>query len=115
MVDTTKALDHVKSFAVRKALHVQPSLVVETDRVDDQRIAIPVADRISHPGWTKILRVLPAIGVDLSNEMVVLEQHQNSSARLNDLEWKGNEQNPRNAGRITAQIRIGSGVIFTVF
>ena len=85
------------------------------DDLNDERIALPVANRISHPRWIKIFGVLPAIGIDLSNEMVVLEQHQNPSARLNDLERKGNEQNPRNAGRITTQVRIGSSVIFMVF
>ena len=36
-------------FGRREAAHVEPSLAVLADGLDDERVAFPAADRISHP------------------------------------------------------------------
>src|SRR5207253_2434134 len=42
-----------------------PALVVVTDGIDDERIAIPLADRMSDPARIRILRMRAAIHEDL--------------------------------------------------
>src|SRR5882672_7627719 len=43
-------LDGVKLFAMRRSLAIEPELVVEADRVDDERVLVlPPPDRMAEP------------------------------------------------------------------
>ena len=53
-------------FAVRVADEIEPELVVESDRIHDQRVAFEVPDRMAVPGWIEIVRMLVHIQKDLT-------------------------------------------------
>src|SRR5262249_57787221 len=55
------AFDHVQLIAVRNALAIEPGLVIESNRVDDKNVAVPMGDRITHPERLKILRRTRAV------------------------------------------------------
>src|SRR5215510_1783445 len=54
----------MKPIRVRQSISAHPELLIESDRVHDQRVTFPVADRISVIAWKKILRVVFPIHVD---------------------------------------------------
>src|SRR5579884_2027736 len=71
------ALDRVQLLAVRVAPEIEPELVVEADRVDDQRVALVPADRVAVPRGIEIRGVLPAVHEDLPVAVdVPLEQEE---------------------------------------
>src|SRR5439155_1391708 len=66
------SLDRVELFAVRRAFAVEPELVVEANRVDDERVLVfPAADRMTEPGWIELRRMLPAVHEDLTEAVDV--------------------------------------------
>src|SRR5579859_2040440 len=98
-------LNDVHVFAMEIAGDVEPTGVVETDRVDDQRISLPMADRLALPGAVQIIErsMRPAIGhyhpvsiaPALSRGTDVKKNHQLGC--LNDLRgWS----HARHAGRL---------------
>src|SRR5438046_2342863 len=83
-------------FTVRHALAVQPRLVVEANRVHDERVAVPLRNRISHPKRLEILRMAASIQKQLAIAMnVSLIQNHDELWSLN--EFLGKWRNPRNA------------------
>src|ERR1700688_5271242 len=89
---------------VRMAIIVEPGLVVKTHRVHDERIPLPLANRVSHPGGIQILGMLSPIGVDIAHIMVILEEHQYSAGDIRNLHrLASNEIDPRNARWKTLQ------------
>src|SRR5689334_19161062 len=61
------ALDGVKLFAVRRPFAVEPELVVEADRVDDERVLpFPMTDRMAEPRCVEFRRMLTAVHEDLA-------------------------------------------------
>jgi hypothetical protein len=46
---TSVALDHMQPFGVRVAHEVEPRPVVESDGVDDERVAFPMPDGVTVP------------------------------------------------------------------
>src|SRR5579872_3081365 len=92
---------------MRMAVIVEPSLVVKTHRVHDERISLPPAYRVAHPGGIQILGMLSPVGVDIANIMVVLEEHQYTARDIRNLHrLASNEIDPRNAGWKALQDRI---------
>jgi hypothetical protein len=85
-VDLLKALDQMQLIAVLMAGGIEPSAIVQADRIDDQRVAIPVADGISEPGGVQIFGMAAAIGVDDSEGALILEEDSHHRRRLHDLE-----------------------------
>ena len=62
-VTSGEPFDDAQCFGVRVTECIEPAAVVEAARLDDQRVALPPADRITEPG--RLLDdVLPAIEVD---------------------------------------------------
>jgi hypothetical protein len=59
-VNQVVALDQVKLFGVRRAESVYECPVIESDRVDDERIAFVVADGFAVPGCLDVRRMLSA-------------------------------------------------------
>ena len=64
-VEPRPALDRVQSLGVRRAIVIEPELVVEADRVDHQRVLLERTDRVAEPGRVELGRVLAAIHEDL--------------------------------------------------
>ena len=49
-VGTREAFDKVQLFGVRLSAYIDPCAFVKTHGVDDQCIAVPSANRMTHPG-----------------------------------------------------------------
>jgi hypothetical protein len=64
---------------------VQPGLIVESRRIDDQRIAVPSADRVAAPRGLRINGKRAAVRVDLPVRVVHFIQHRDDARRLQDL------------------------------
>jgi hypothetical protein len=64
-------LDDVQLLGMRCTASIEPELVVEADGVDDERIAVPPADRMSEPRRNRCRRVLSAIHIDDTMRAIV--------------------------------------------
>src|SRR5262249_7487742 len=61
-----ESLDDVERFGCRLALLIQPELSIETLRVHNERVALPLASRISQPAGGRIFRDFPSIEKNLT-------------------------------------------------
>src|SRR5690349_15930168 len=64
---------------------VEPALVVEAERVDDEDVALPFAKRIAHPGGRTLGRVIAPVGEDLAEVGEALEQDHHQPGCLHNL------------------------------
>lgn len=106
VVQAMKTLDHVKRVGMRLAAVTKPRLIVEPCSVDDQRVSLPMANGVAHPGGFRILDVAAAIREDLTNDMAVLEKHEHAPRSVNNLERVEEQIDPRHAGREALKIGI---------
>src|SRR5258707_1075502 len=84
---------------MREARAVEPCLVIESNRVDHQRVSFPPADRVAHPRGIQIFGVLVgAGGINLPHKVIELEEFDYTAWRLNDLERKGMHVDSRHTG-----------------
>src|SRR5215471_106909 len=97
--------DHVQFFAVRHALSIQPGLVVEPDRIDDKRIALPPGDGISHPQRLEIFRMSAAVEKELP-VAVNITFIENDNERWSLYEFLRERRDSRNTGRQAMPFRI---------
>src|SRR5689334_9906922 len=81
---------------------VSPRLVIKPDRVHHQGVAFPVADRIPEPGRPKRGVVRAAVGPDLPDIMIELENHEHPAGTLDDLHWERMQIDPRHPWREAA-------------
>ena len=86
LIDLLKALDQMQLIAVLMTCRVEPSPIVEPDRIHDQSVPFPVADGIAEPGGVYILGVASAIGVNDAEGALVLKEDGHHRGRLHDLE-----------------------------
>jgi hypothetical protein len=71
-VATALALNEVHGLAVRMANDVEPGLVVESNGVNDERVALPFPHRVAEPGGGRILREFAAIGMNLTQSIMTI-------------------------------------------
>jgi hypothetical protein len=97
-VDQPPAFRDVQLVGMRGAIIVDEGLVVEANGIDDERIAVVVADRLSVPGEFRIggmRRVQP----DMPRFRVPGEDHRDFRGRLQDEQGAPEQQvEARNAG-----------------
>jgi hypothetical protein len=111
-VAAVETLLNPQGFAMRMSESIQPAPVIESRRIDHQRIAIPFADRVAHPRRLGIHRELASIRIDLAEHVVHLVQDRDHSRSLNDLEGIiGEEIVAHDALWKTLCRRIGSRVL----
>ena len=105
MAGPPDALDKVQFVAVRMTFPIEPGFVVETNRINHERIPFPLADRVPHPRGNQILGMLPSIHEDLAHKVIVLEEHEHAAGNLNDLERLSNSHkvDSRHSGRKTLE------------
>src|SRR5262245_11176092 len=65
---------------------IQPTMFVDSGRIDDESISLPLSNRVTHPGFAKTFRMVPPIRPDLSNFVIPLEQYEYPFWRLHDLD-----------------------------
>src|SRR6266516_3461099 len=107
-----EAFNQMHGVAVKIAGPVEPVLAVETRHVDDQCIAFPAADRMTHVGivgWR-----LDLIEVDRASGTGKREGHLNLVRTLHNLEWVGHIHGARNARQITLQLRVPVNPVLSV-
>ncbi len=99
------ALNRVELFRMRVAQIIRPELIVKSDRIDHQRIFIPVTDGVPVPGRVGIFGMLP-VHKDLPEAMnVALKQHEINAGRLSD------SPRIRSAARNAGGHAIGLGIV----
>src|SRR5207249_11995744 len=99
-----EAFNQMQGVAVKVAGPVEPVLAVETGHVDDQCIAFPAADRMTHVGivgWA-----LDLIEVDRAGGAGKGEGHLNLVRTLHNLEGVGHVHGAWNARQIALQLRV---------
>src|SRR5258708_15947440 len=79
-------LSYMHLLAARVAESVEPTSIIKPARFDHQRIALPFADRVSHPGRLGIFGQSAPIGIDLAGMRVEFLQQNNLLTRLDFLE-----------------------------
>src|SRR5262249_15106736 len=82
-IDGGKAFDKVERSAVKIPGSVEPILAVEARHADDQRIALPVSDRMTHV--CIVWRPLDFIQMDRARRVCKGECHLNLVRALDDL------------------------------
>src|ERR1700719_3345210 len=80
---------------------VQPSLVVESDRIHNHcGVSLPMADRSSHPEQIRIFWNWAAVGINAAHRVIVLVKHERIFGRVYELKWIWVEIDARDARRI---------------
>src|SRR5215467_3205720 len=74
VLDQVEALDHVKLLGVRRSESVQGYPIVDSDRVDDERIAFVTADGFAIPGCFDVRGML-VCQVDAANVVKAGQYH----------------------------------------
>src|ERR1700720_3984842 len=96
-VNSPDAFDHVERLAVWMPDAVNPSFAIEIHGVCNQRIYLPMPDRVSHPQRAEGRIVRSPVRKNLMANAVVLENHEDFPGRLNNLEWQRIKKNAREA------------------
>src|SRR5439155_10527501 len=102
--DGREALHKVERSAVKIPGPVEPVFAVEARHIHDQRIALPVADRMTHV--CVVWRPLDFIQMDRASRIRKRECGLNFVRALDDLKWIRHVHGPWNARQITLQLRI---------
>src|SRR5579864_1664538 len=82
---------------------VEPGLVVETNRIDDQSVSLPLSNRVAHPAGIQILGMPPPIGPDLADEVAELVDDKHAAGYHENFHGKIEKINSRHAGRVALQ------------
>src|SRR5438552_15304662 len=61
-----------------------PKLTVEAHGIHNKRVAVPPADRMSHPCWVRIGRMRSSIKEDLTKTRRTFRKNHNQCTRLNE-------------------------------
>jgi len=108
-VGASETLDEMKLVGRGEAVAVEPEALVETDRVDDERIAFPMADRMPVIGRNKLLRVCLAIHEDRSERVRTADIENEDSffdGILHEFYTVGRQELACSAGRLAARVRL---------
>ena len=103
MVRAAEALDHVQGVAVRMAGVIEPGLVVERDRVDDECVALVPSDRVAHPCRVRVLAMFGNHRDGPPNASKLIENVYHLWS-LNYRKLPGIHVNARYAGRIAVPL-----------
>src|SRR4029453_11664495 len=63
--------------------------IIETRGDDDERVSLPMPNRVAHPGWVGIFRERAAVGENLSKNSLILIKDHDEIRCLNDFHRKG--------------------------
>src|SRR5579863_8525240 len=98
-VGTRPAFDNMHSIAVRMRVVVDPAqLVLESDRVDDQRVALPLANPVSKKGGLDVLRVSAAVEGNGAERPHQLVKKYDTIGILNNLKGHAADAGSRDPG-----------------
>ena len=80
MIRPPDALNNVESVAVRVPDAIEPSLVVEIHSVGDQRVSLPMPNRVTHPQGPERRVMRAPVCKNLMADGVVLEEQDDFQA-----------------------------------
>src|SRR5262249_50613216 len=89
VIGPCETLDEMHLLRMREAFGFDPRTVVEPRRIDYQRVAFPVSDRVSRIGRIQILRMPAAIHIDNAKTVWpsdIKDKNPLQFARFDDLE-----------------------------
>src|SRR5579863_4862474 len=89
------------------AKEINPRLVIETDRLDHQSVAIPFTNRIPKPGWVWIFGKLSPVHPDRPPRVTPFVEDDQPSGQLDKLRW----ETLQNQARQTVWITLSDWVI----
>src|SRR5690606_278732 len=78
-------LGHLHRLAAGVPAVVEPALVIEPERLDDEGVAVPAADRVAEPRRLTLFGEVAAVGEDLTEVGEVLEENHREARGLYDL------------------------------
>src|SRR5881397_683198 len=107
------AFDDVQFITMVIADTVEPALIIEAGRIDDERFAFPMPIRPAHPAIGGSLCRLSH--VDGSNRAGVFENHHHDIFALDDLKREGHVHGARDARKIAFDLRIERQPLLIVF
>ena len=107
-----EAFDEVQGITMEVSGSVEPAPVVEPCHVDDQRVALPAADRVAHPGV--VGRPLDLAQMNGASRVRKREGHLDLVRALDDLKRIGHVHRARNSGQITLQLGVAIDPVFAV-
>ena len=81
-----ETFDRVIGIAMGMPAVIEVCLIVETDRIHDEAVAVPLADRVTQPCGLRVSRKAAAIRENLPVPALVLEKNQGYRRRLDDFE-----------------------------
>src|SRR5438552_18087126 len=70
-----ETFDRVIGIAMGMPAVIEVCLIVETDRIHDEAVAVPLADRVTQPCGLRVSRTAAAIRAHLPVPALVHEQH----------------------------------------
>ena len=115
----SEAFGHLQRVRDRVSVGIEPGFAVRSGRLDNQRVAVPVADRISLPVGIRVFGEGPAIHEDLPEDGARLVEDDDEPRSLNDLPRRCHGIFFGNAGRQAEIVRIvlasGVHVLFVHF
>src|SRR5579863_317638 len=98
-----ETFDGVKGFGMRPATIVEPTLVVEAARVDNEPVTVPPADGIAEPRGRRHRRMTAAIRENLPETGEFFIKNQGQARVLHNLHGNANEHLIRNTVGQTAR------------
>jgi hypothetical protein len=88
------------------SVEICPQAIAQTNRFDDQRIALPTSGGVAIPGWLRILGQRSAVGEDLPELHVALVENDDEAGRLQDLFRQRVRKHLKRAKRQTSRVRV---------
>src|SRR5439155_17362142 len=94
--------------AVFDSVTVEPCAVIDGDSINDESVAFPVSNRMSHECRVvfNVFGMLRSISVNQSIDEMVFEQNGHGSSTLHDLKRRRTRQRPRWAWREAEAVRV---------
>src|SRR5271154_5266908 len=94
-------------------LLIQPNVLLEIHTIDNQRIPLPVPDRMPIPTRVRFLRVWPAIQVNLVEPWtIIVGNHYQKGFALHELIYRANPSGLSLRHRYQAGIRLRTSEYF---
>src|ERR1700687_2786113 len=106
MIQPPVTLNKVHLFASWIAKGVGPDLIVKANRIDNERISLPLSNRVPQPTGSGILRKRSSVRPNSAPNVKLLVENQNPAGNLHDFVWVGKSDKHRRTCRLTAQNRI---------
>src|ERR1700752_2160258 len=114
-VGARPVLDNVHGVAMRMRVVVDPTeLVLESDRIDDQRVSVPLAYAVAEERRFDVLGMFPAVRGDRSKGPHQFIEESDAVRILDDFEWNAADAGPRYAREEAKSLRI-NGMTQVVF